>query len=184
MSQKPPMSQRTIKELADDYTCDLCDIYETVPECVNFRVLNSNPLRHYGGKTKFHGRIQTVYCPRDNSKVKEQLSLPGDGRILVVNGNEDLSVSFLGDRVALQAVTNGWNGVIVLGAIRDCRRISQMDLGVLAMGRCPLRTTKEDLGHVGQPLIFFGTGIQPNEYLYVDDTGILVSSTPLMDEAK
>lgn len=168
-----------MKDLQDDFTCDLCDVHENDPASVGLRILNANKLRHFGGKTKFSGQIQTVNCPRDNSKVKSELSTPGRGRILVVDAGEDLTVAFLGDNIALQAVKNGWSGVIVLGAIRDCSAISKMPLGVMAMGSCPLRTVKKDLGVLGEPLSFFGVEVKPDEFMYVDDTGILAASTSL-----
>lgn len=168
------------KELADDYTCDICDGCEGAAASLKLRILNMNKLRHLGGRTKFYGRIQTVECPRDNSKLKDELSTPGYGRILVVDAGAETTVAMLGDNIAAKAVENGWAGVVVLGAIRDCAAISKMrQLGVLAMGSCPLRTVRKGLGTTALPLSFFGTIISPNEWMYVDQTGIIVTGNEL-----
>jgi len=46
-----------------------------------------HPLfRHYGGTKGFSGKIVTVKCFEDNSLVKEQAALNGDGKVLVVDG--------------------------------------------------------------------------------------------------
>ena len=43
-------------------------------------------LRQLGGRRRFHGPIRTVACFQDNALVKQVLSTPGDGAVLVVDG--------------------------------------------------------------------------------------------------
>jgi regulator of ribonuclease activity A len=52
-------------------TPDLCDAH---PDLVRV----ADPIfRSFGGRDFFSGRIVTVRCFEDNSKVKEQVVLPG-----------------------------------------------------------------------------------------------------------
>lgn len=93
-------------------TPDLCDRF---PE-----VSIAEPLfRSYGGRAAFSGPIVTVRCFEDNSRVRELASTPGDGRVLVVDGQGSLKHALLGDQIAMQAVANGWAGVLIHGCVRD-----------------------------------------------------------------
>ncbi|HEY3700028.1 MAG TPA: ribonuclease E activity regulator RraA, partial [Spongiibacteraceae bacterium] len=107
-------------------TPDLCDQFPEV------RVLTPM-LRNYGGKSAFGGEIVTVKCFEDNSLVKEQLALPGGGKVLVVDGGGSLRRALLGDQIAASAVKNGWSGVLIYGCVRDVDAIAALDLGVQAL---------------------------------------------------
>ncbi|MCZ9339877.1 S-adenosylmethionine--2-demethylmenaquinone methyltransferase, partial [Streptomyces sp. TRM76130] len=63
--------------------------------------------------------------------MREALSRPGQGRVLVVDGAGSLRTALLGDAMADLARDNGWAGVIVHGAVRDVARLREADLGVL-----------------------------------------------------
>ena len=47
-------------------------------------------FRDFGGTTRYHGPIDTVACFEDNSFVRDALSEPGDGKVLVVDGGGSL----------------------------------------------------------------------------------------------
>ena len=61
-------------------TPDLCDAY---PELV--QVLEPM-FSNFGGRDSFGGEIVTIKCFEDNSRVKEQAELNGEGKVLVVDG--------------------------------------------------------------------------------------------------
>ena len=63
-------------------TCDLGDRHKAASD-TRLRVLPP-VFHHYGGRTRFAGRVVTVKCFEDNSLVKAALESPGDGRVLVV----------------------------------------------------------------------------------------------------
>ena len=63
-------------------------------------------LRHYGGRTTFSGVISTVRCHRDNALVKAALAEPGEGRVLVVDGQGSLESALMGDLIAASAVAS------------------------------------------------------------------------------
>ena len=83
-------------------TPDLCDEY---PDLV--QVL-APMLSTYGGIDAFGGEIVTVKCFEDNSIVKEQVSLPGHGKVIVVDGGGSMRNALLGDMLAEKAAENGW----------------------------------------------------------------------------
>ena len=133
----------------------------------------------YGGKSIFSGEIITVSCFNDNSKVKELVATDGTGKVMVVDGGGSLRHALLGDMLAEKAVSNGWEGLIIYGCIRDVDVITQTDLGVQALATNPLKTDKRGLGDVDVPVKFGGVSFIPGEYVYADNNGIIVSPEAL-----
>ncbi|EKO3666297.1 putative 4-hydroxy-4-methyl-2-oxoglutarate aldolase [Vibrio metschnikovii] len=157
----------------NDITPDLCDKYPSQVTLLNL------PLQNFGMRSAFWGEIVTVRCYHDNSKVKEILSQPGKGKVLVVDGNGSCQKALMGDQVAIMAIENGWEGVIINGAIRDVVAMSQMDLGIKALGTSPFKTDKRGVGEVNVTLTLHNQMVQPGDYLYADWNGILLSEQSL-----
>ncbi|MYM62202.1 ribonuclease E activity regulator RraA [Pseudomaricurvus sp. HS19] len=136
-------------------------------------------FRSYGGRSSFGGEIVTIKCFEDNSLVREQVSQPGTGKVLVVDGGGSLRRALLGDMLAEKAVANGWEGVIVYGCIRDVDAIRSMDLGVQALNTHPFKTDKRGIGDHNVAVTFGGVTLRPGEYIYADNNGVLVSARAL-----
>jgi regulator of ribonuclease activity A len=154
-------------------TADLCDDHGD-------RVQVCEPIFHaFGGRSAFHGSISTVRCFEDNSRVKEAVESPGEGRVLVVDGGGSRRRALLGDKLGLAAVSNGWAGVIIHGCIRDSAELGRMALGIRALGTMPLRSDKRGEGARDVPVRFAGVTFRPGEFTYVDEDGVIVSATTL-----
>lgn len=154
-------------------TPDLCDEYPELVQVVE-------PMfNNFGGKDNFGGQIVTVKCHEDNSKVKELVATDGTGKVMVVDGGGSLRHALLGDMLAEKAVSNGWEGLIIYGCIRDVDIIMQTDLGVQALATNPLKTDKRGLGDVDVVVKFGGVSFIPGEYVYADNNGIIVSPKAL-----
>ncbi len=136
-------------------------------------------FRDYGGKVRFHGPISTVKALEDNSRVREAVKSPGEGRVLVVDGGGSLQRAMLGDLLAADAVANGWSGVLIHGCIRDSAAIGTMGLGVKALGTCPAKTAKRGEGLADVPVRFAGVTFVPGHHLYADEDGVVVAEAPL-----
>jgi regulator of ribonuclease activity A len=154
-------------------TADLCDEHGD-------RVQVCEPIFHaYGGRRSFHGPVSTVRCFEDNSRVKEAVEGPGQGRVLVVDGGGSRRRALLGDKLGEAAVRNGWAGVIVHGCIRDSAELGRIDLGVRAIGTIPLRSDKRGEGERDVPVRFAGVTFRPGEFVYVDEDGVIVAPEAL-----
>ena len=154
-------------------TPDLCDEFAD-------KVQIAEPVfQHFGGKKDFFGPVVTVRCFEDNSKVKELLAQPGEGRVLIVDGGGSLKKSLLGDMLAEQGVINGWAGVVINGAVRDVEMLEKLAIGVMALAPIPLKTEKLGAGDVDLPVSFAGLTVTPGDYLYADRSGLVVASEPL-----
>ena len=136
-------------------------------------------FRQFGLRERFAGPVSTVSCHLDNSRVAEAVAEEGGGRVLLVDGRGALERSLLGDRLAQLASSNDWAGVVVIGAIRDVEVIDAIDIGVQALGVCPVKTNKEGAGERNVPLVFGETHISPGHWLYADRNGVLISASPI-----
>ena len=150
------------------------DLIDQFPEC---RVLTD--FVHFGGVSSFFGPILTVECFEDNSLIKQELSKPGNGEILVVSGNKSNRVALLGDNIALMAQKNGWKGIVIDGYVRDVEILNGVRIGVMAIGSCPRKSKKENKGIIGNPIKINEVLISTNEWLYADQNGIIISNTEL-----
>ena len=154
-------------------TPDLCDKYEDLVEVVE-------PMfQNFGGIDAFGGEIVTVKCFEDNSIVKEQVGLSGQGRVMVVDGGGSKRNALLGDMLAEKAAENGWSGLIIYGCIRDVDVIRQTQLGVQALACNPRKTEKRGLGDLNVEVKFGGVVFKPGHYVYADNNGVIVSPEPL-----
>ena len=126
-----------------------------------------------------HGQISTVFCPADNSFVREMLSENGHQKIMFIDGAKSKNVALLGDNLAALAIENNWSGIIVNGRIRDAEIISQLDVAIFALGTCPRKSSKKNQGKKNIELSIDGLTIKPGDWVYADINGILISDSEL-----
>lgn len=149
-------------------TADLVDdIYPDVRSC-------DLQLQNYGGTAMFAGPITTVRCFQDNALLKSILSEPGNGGVLVVDGDGSLHTALVGDVIAGLAADNGWAGVIVHGAVRDASTLRTIGVGIKALGTNPRKGTKTGEGERDVAVTFGGVTFSPGEVAYCDEDGIVV----------
>ncbi len=128
----------------------------------------------FGGRAEFAGRITTIRCFQDNLLVKQTLSTPGEGKVLVVDGGASVHTALVGDIIAGRGVDNGWAGVIVNGAVRDSAILRTLEIGVKALGTNPRKSTQTGTGEQDVPVEFGGISFVPGEMLYSDSDGVVV----------
>jgi regulator of ribonuclease activity A len=131
-------------------------------------------FRQFGGRTQFAGPISTVRCLQDNALLKSVLSTPGDGGVLVIDGEGSLHTALVGDVIAELAHSNGWAGLVVHGAVRDAAALRDLDLGIKALGTNPRKSSKTGAGERDVTVSFGGVTFVPGDIAYSDDDGIVV----------
>jgi regulator of ribonuclease activity A len=154
-------------------TVDLCDRYKGSLQ-VALPVLKS-----YGKSASFWGPIETVKCYEDNTVVREVLSQPGRGKVLVIDGGGSLHCALVGDLLAGLGARNRWTGIVLNGCVRDVAAARKVRIGIRALGHVPMPGDKHGLGITGVPVDFAGVVFTPGHYLYADDDGIVVSERAL-----
>jgi regulator of ribonuclease activity A len=131
-------------------------------------------FRQFGARTQFAGPITTVRCLQDNALLKSVLSSPGEGGVLVIDGEGSLHTALVGDVIADLAHSNGWAGLIVHGAVRDAAALHGVDLGIKALGTNPRKSGKTGAGERNVAVSFGGVEFVPGDMAYSDDDGIVV----------
>ncbi len=155
-------------------TADLCDEHEN-------SIAIAQPLfRDYGGKISFCGKISTIKCHEDNSRVREALKSPGDGQVLVVDGGGSTRRALVGDLLAHAGAENHWAGIVVYGCIRDSEVIATINIGCKATATMPLKTDKKGIGENDLVVQFADVDFIPGHFLYADEDGIIVSAKDLL----
>ncbi len=133
-------------------------------------------LRQFGGREMFAGTISTVRCFQDNALLKSVLSEPGDGGVLVIDGDASVHTALVGDLIAELGRSNGWAGLIINGAVRDASTLRTLDIGIKALGTNPRKSTKTGAGERDVAVTFGGVTFVPGEIAYSDDDGVVVTA--------
>ena len=153
-------------------TADLCDAFPDVQV--------SEPVwRDYGGLIRFAGPVVTLKVEQDNALVRAELSTPGEGRVLVVDAGGSMSCALVGGVLAGLGVQYGWAGIVLYGCVRDTAELGGQRLGVKALATHPRRSGREGGGLRGVPLQVAGLNIEPGDWLYADEDGLVVSARAL-----
>lgn len=122
----------------------------------------------------FAGPISTVRCFQDNALLKSVLSEPGNGGVLVIDGDASVHTALVGDLIAELGRSNGWAGLIINGAVRDASTLRTLDIGIKALGTNPRKSTKTGAGERDVEVAFGGVTFVPGEIACSDDDGIVV----------
>ena len=154
-------------------TSELCDLYAEQVDVVE-PIFSS-----FGGVSNFYGKVTTVKCFEGNGLIAEVLEENGEGRVLVVDGGGAVRRGLIDVELAQLAVDNGWEGIIVYGAVRQIQQLENLDIGIHALAPIPVSADESGAGESDVPVNFGGVTFFPEDYIYADLTGIILSQEPL-----
>lgn len=157
------------------HTSELCDKYA---ESEHIQILE--PIfKVYGAQSKFCGVITTLKVFEDNSLVKTTLEEKVLNGVLVIDGGGSKRCALVDEGLANLAFTNGWQGIIVYGCIRNAEAIKQLPFTLIALHTHPLASHKHGQGEKDILLTFAGVNFKKNHYLYADSDGVIVTERNL-----
>jgi len=134
----------------------------------------------FGGKAAFNGQIVTLKAVDDNSFLKTSFEQDGTGKVLVVDASASMRCAMMGDVMAALGASNGWQGIIINGCIRDSADVSKVNIGVKALATTPRKTVKRNQGVLNIPVHFADVSFKPGEFIYADEDGVVVSTMSLI----
>ena len=156
-------------------TADLCDDNKDK----KIQVLSAK-FKNYGGLKKFSGQIVTVKLDKSNWLLLEMLrDENGEGKIVVVDNSQEF-FGVVGDKLMAFAKNNNWAAIILNGYVRDTDETKNIDVGLFAIGTCPLRNFEKTDSARGIELIFEGVTFNDGDYIYADNDGIIITKTKLI----
>jgi regulator of ribonuclease activity A len=154
--------------MIDFKTADISDTFGVVARPCTMQ------FRRFGKRSRFCGVVETVRTFEDAGLAIDCLAHSGTGKVLVIDGRASMKAALLGDKMARQAIENGWAGIVVHGAIRDSAEIGELDIAILALGTAPARGSKEGTGEIHVPVSFGDVVFNPGDSIYADEDGVIV----------
>ena len=155
----------------------LCDIYADTVDVVEPLLTN------FGGRNSFAGEVVTIKCFVSVGLIYKTLEENGLGKVLLVDGGGSLRRALVNAHIAELAVENGWEGIVVNGCVREVDLLEDLDIGIQAITAIPVGAEDSEIGEVNSPVNFAGVTFLPEDILYADSTGIIISPEPLSAEA-
>ena len=154
-------------------TSALCDLFADSVDVVD-------PIfASFGGRYSFGGEITTVKCFEDRGLIDRVLAQPGAGKVLLIDGGGSSRRALFDASSAQVAIDNDWEGVVIYGSVREVDSLAELDIGVLAVAAIPVNAECESVGEVDLPVNFGGVTFLPEDHLYADSTGVILSPEPL-----
>ena len=154
-------------------TSELCNIYADLVDVVE-------PIfSNYGGKSSFGGQVVTVKCFENNGLIYQALEQNGRGKVLVIDGGGSTRRALIDIDLAELAEKNNWEGIICYGSVRDVDSLEEVELGIQALLSIPVGAADNTEGEIDVAINFGGVSILPDDHIYADNTGIILSPDPL-----
>lgn len=151
----------------------LCDIYAETIDVVEPLLTN------FGGRSSFAGEVVTIKCFESVGLIYKTLEENGAGKVLLIDGGGSLRRALINANIAEFAVENSWEGIVVNGCIREVDALEELDIGIQAITAIPVGAEDNEIGDVNIPVNFAGVTFLPEDILYADSTGIVISPEPL-----
>lgn len=154
-------------------TSELCDIYTDLIDVLE-------PIfSNYGGRSSFGGKVVTIKCFEDNGLIAEVVNTDGTGKVLVIDGGGSTRRALIDVNIAEQAAKNSWEGIVCYGSVRDVDALEDIDIGIQGLLSIPVGASANNIGESDLAINFAGVTFLPDDHIYADNTGIILSPEPL-----
>jgi len=154
-------------------TSQLCDIYQDQVDVVE-------PMfSTFGGRPSFGGLVTTIKCFEANGIIRQLVKESGVGRVLLIDGGGSLRRALIDADIAATAADNGWEGIICYGSVREVDSLADLEIGIQALASIPVGADDDEIGDSELPVNFGGVTFLPEDHIYADTTGIILSPEPL-----
>ncbi|MCC4800154.1 ribonuclease E activity regulator RraA [Enterovibrio norvegicus] len=154
-------------------TSELCDMYLDQVDVLE------PMMSTYGGRSSFGGQIVTVKCFEDSGLIRQVAERNGEGCVMLIDGGGSLRRAIVDADIAALAAENNWEGLVVYGCVRDVDALDEIDIGVQALASIPVGADNQSVGDTDIPVNFGGVTFIPEDHLYADTTGIILSQEPI-----
>jgi len=154
-------------------TSQLCDTYADLIDVID-------PIfSNYGGRHSFGGKVVTIKCFEGTGLIEKTVATDGIGKVLVIDGGGSTRRALIDINIAEMAANNGWEGIICYGSVRDVDAIEEIELGIQGLVSIPVGANDNEFGETDVAINFGGVTILPDDHIYADNTGIILSADPL-----
>lgn len=152
----------------------LCDIYADTVDVAEPLLTN------FGGRSSFAGEVVTIKCFESVGLIYKALEENGAGKVLLIDGGGSLRRALINGHIAELAVENDWEGIVINGCVREIDILEELDIGIQAITAMPVGAADDEIGEINAPVNFAGVTFLPEDFLYADSTGVIISPEPLI----
>lgn len=154
-------------------TTELCSIYTDLVDVIE-------PIfSNYGGRFSFGGQVVTVKCFENNGLIYQLAATNGTGKIMVIDGGGSTRRALINIAIAETAANNGWEGIVCYGSVCDVDALEEVDIGIQSLVSIPVQASDSESGESDLAINFGGVTFLPDDHLYADNTGMILSPDPL-----
>ena len=154
-------------------TSELCDMFAEQVDVLD-------PIfEHYGGVTSFGGQVSTIKCFEDNGLIAQAVENDGEGKVLVIDGGGSTRRALIDIYIAETAAKNNWEGIVCYGSVRDVDALEDVDIGIQGLLSIPVGAVDSGVGETDLAINFGGVTFLPDDHIYADNTGMILSPDPL-----
>lgn len=154
-------------------TSQLCDTYSGLIDVID-------PIfSNYGGRSSFGGQVVTIKCFESLGLIEQVVATDGTSKVLVIDGGGSARRALIDINIAETAASNGWEGIICYGSVRDVDALEDVEIGIQGLVSIPVGASDTDIGESDIAINFGGVTILPDDHIYADNTGIILSPDPL-----
>lgn len=154
-------------------TSELCNLYADLVDVVEPIFCN------YGGRNSFGGSVVTIKCFESNGLIAQMVETDGTGKVLVIDGGGSTRRALIDSYIADAAAKNNWEGIICYGSVRDVDALEEIEIGIQGLVSIPVGADDQDIGETDVPINFGSVTFLPEDHVYADNTGIILSPDPL-----
>ena len=130
---------------------------------------------YLAGKKKMVGTAVTAQSfAGDWSKPVEAIDHAHEGDVLVINNEGSTDIAAWGELATMSAETQGIEGVVIDGAVRDIDDIRKMSLPVFARAVVPNAGEPKGFGEINCEVRCGGQTVRPGDWIVGDESGVVV----------
>lgn len=154
-------------------TSELCDLFTDSIDVLEPMFVS------YGGRRSYGGEVSTIKCYEDKGLIDKVVNQDGSGKVLLIDGGGSTRRALLDAMNVQTAMENNWEGIICFGSVRDVDILEEAEIGIHAVASIPVGADSEEVGEVDLAVNFAGVTFLPEDHVYADSTGIVLSPEPL-----
>ncbi|WP_227378816.1 4-carboxy-4-hydroxy-2-oxoadipate aldolase/oxaloacetate decarboxylase [Haladaptatus halobius] len=118
--------------------------------------------------------ITVKAAPGDNLIIHKAITMAEPGDVLVIDCNGYTDTGHIGELMCNSCQANDLAGLVIDGAYRDKREITEMGFPVYGRGVNPQGPLKQDPGSINVTVSCAGVSVDPGDIVIGDDDGLAV----------
>lgn len=176
-------ASRISNELCTGLLCDVLDI-------LGYRNQSIASLRTITIETTFYGKAFTAVADKIFEPVKQPLKKQckvyesaSEGDVFVITIRGDAKASIFGEIMATTLKTNGVNGAVIDGCIRDLVALKKLNFPFCYKATNPANAKgRLEVVEYQTPIYIENVKINPGDYIFCDPDGMVVIPKNLHDK--